>query len=631
MLKIKSEKISIFMYLALFFCLISLSTDLLLYNQIFWFILFIISFSFLKVHFKFKSIFTGILALIALYIQLILNQYVLSEEFFLNSLGVLLIIKFSELNNQNSKLSFNLICMVIAVASLIKGQDILSTINSFLILISSVISMYLIQQKELLDFNLKNILKYLGFGLSIFPIIIIFYLIFPRAEVNFRLFDNSTSSLGIPDTINLGSFTKFSNSDEEIFTLINNNFSKEDLYFRVKIFDYMEKNQSWRPSSSYFLYNKFKNSLKVKNSEDLDENYQIILEPYKKKWIPSLKNSKLISNDIRISKDFFNQAFISQELIDRKKKLIFKKIKTKYVLADPIKKYYTLLPENISPRIKNWVSKHNVSTKEEFVKKIYNKFSDGTYFYNLSPKINSTYKYEDFFFEIKEGYCEYYAGTFVLLARLANIPSRIVTGYYGGDFNEFGNFFTFKQKDTHAWAEVWFDDRGWVRVDPTRAIPNLNIRNSLNNYFINENEISNSLFTSNLFKSINFYFNYIDFVWTKHLLSYDEKERKSFLNEILNLNFSKIFIWIFTPLLLYVFIRFIFTFNSIKLMNIKLAFILYGKKEKLKIKKSDTIQEIYLKLIKKDQMKYQRFFKIFEKEIYSNNQVGIIKAIKLVF
>ena len=54
---------------------------------------------------------------------------------------------------------------------------------------------------------------------------------------------------------------------------------------------------------------------------------------------------------------------------------------------------------------------------------------------------------------------------FVLLTRLAQIPSRIVTGYYGGDLNEIGNFFQFKQKDTHAWAEVWFNGR-WKEVDP---------------------------------------------------------------------------------------------------------------------------------------------------------------------
>ena len=54
-----------------------------------------------------------------------------------------------------------------------------------------------------------------------------------------------------------------------------------------------------------------------------------------------------------------------------------------------------------------------------------------------------------------------------MLSRLAGIPSRIVTGYHGGELNEIGNFYSFKQKDTHAWAEVWLEEEGWVRVDPT--------------------------------------------------------------------------------------------------------------------------------------------------------------------
>ena len=125
MLKIKSQNINLLTYIILFFCLVSLSTDLILFNKIFWGTLFILSFIFSKIHFKFKSIAVGVFALGALYIQLILNQYVLSEDFFLNCLGVLLIVKFSELNNKNNLLSFNLISMIIAVASLIKGQDIL--------------------------------------------------------------------------------------------------------------------------------------------------------------------------------------------------------------------------------------------------------------------------------------------------------------------------------------------------------------------------------------------------------------------------------------------------------------------------------------------------------------------------
>ena len=612
-------------------CIFNLSENLTFNNLFFWAFLFVISYLVSNIKIKFKSIIIGLFAIGALYIQLVFNQYIFSEEFFLNCLGVLLIIKFSELSNKNNNLSFNLICMIIAVASLIKGQGIISMFVSFSIIILLVINMYLIQQKEVLDFSFKNIIKYLGFALSIFPFIIVFYLIFPRAEINFRLFDNSTSSLGIPDSISLGSFSQFSNSDEEIFTLINNNFNQNDLYFRVKIFDYMEVNQSWRPSSSYFLFSKFKDNFKISENKDLNNSYQIILEPYKKKWIPSLKNSQLVNENVKISKDLFNQTFVSRELIDRKKQIQFKNIKSTFDLDDDIKNYYTLLPDNISNNLKLWVKENNNSTEEKFVNKIYDRFADGSYFYNLSPKNTSLNNYESFFFDDKEGYCEYYAGVFVLLSRLAGIPSRIVTGYHGGELNEIGNFYSFKQKDTHAWAEVWFDDKGWVRIDPTRAIPKENIINSLNNVFSTDNFSSSGIFSSRFIRTLSFYFNYADFVWTQHLLSYDDKQRRNFIERLLSLEFSKVFIWIFTPILIYLFVKSILNINSINLLKFRLFMILLGKRKKLNILKSDTLQQIYNKLPNEDKQKYKNYFKIFEEEIYSDNKLSFAKLIKLVF
>ena len=624
------KKISIITFLLLCLCISNLSENLNFNNFLYWGILFVISFLFSNIKFKLKSFFVGFFAIGALYIQLILNQYIMSEEFFLNCLGILLIIKISELNSKNNYLSFNLICMIISVASLIKGQGIISTLISFLIVILLVINMYLIQQKEVLDYSFKNIIKYLGFGLSILPFIIIFYLIFPRAEFSFKLFDNSISSLGIPDTINLGSFSAFSDSDEEIFTLINDSSKQDELYFRVKIFDYMENDHSWRPSSSYYLFNKFRDSFKIKENTDLNSSYYIILEPYKKKWIPSLKNSKIITDNIKITKDLFNQTFISREIVDRKKQINFNKVKTVVYLGDEIKNYYTLIPENISNKLKLWVKNNNTSSHSEFINKINKRFSDGSYYYNLSPKNVSLNNYENFFFNEKEGYCEYYAGTLVLLARLAGIPSRIVTGYHGGEFNEIGNFFSFKQKDTHAWAEVWLDKKGWVRVDPTKVIPKENIINSLNNVFITDNYESNVIFYSKFFKTMNFYFNYADFVWTKHLLSYDNSQRKNFIEKILSFKFSNIFIWIFAPITIYLILKFITNISLINLLKLRLFLILFGRKKKLNILKSDTIQQIYFKLSKKDKDKYQIFFKLFEEKIYSNTKIGFLQAIKLI-
>ncbi len=631
MLKIKNYNLSVLTFLLLILCTFSLSADLTLNNKLFWFLVFIFNILFFQINIKLKSLILGIIAIGAIYIQLIFNQYVFSEEFFLNCLAILLIMKFSELKNKDNKLSFSLICLIISVASLIKGQDILSTLLSFTIVILVIINMYLIQQKELLDFNIKNIFKYLGFGLSIFPFIIIFYLVFPRAEINFRLFNPSSSSLGIPDSINLGSFSEFSNSDEDVFTLINNNFKKEELYFRVKIFDYMEEDKSWRPSSSYYLFDKYKSSFKVKDGRELNQTYQIILEPFKKKWIPSLKNSKLISNNIEISEDYFNQIYVSRDLIDRKKQISFKRYKTNYYLGEDLKDYYTKTPSNISNRLQEWVLNNNTSTPTEFLNKVYKKFSDGSYYYNLSPQNLSGNNYENFFFDLKEGYCEYYAGTFVLLARLANIPSRIVTGYYGGELNGVGDFYKFKQKDTHAWAEVWLNDKGWVRIDPTKAIPDSNVRNTLNNIFSNKQFKSNSLFSSNFFKKLSYYFNYADFVWTQHLLSYDDNERKNFIKELLNLNFSKVYIWIFIPLFLFLIFKLLFNLNSKNIMRFYLYLILIGKRKKFKILKSDTIQQIYLKLPEIQKNKYYKFFKAFEINKYSSRNLSIFKSFKSIF
>jgi hypothetical protein len=77
---------------------------------------------------------------------------------------------------------------------------------------------------------------------------------------------------------------------------------------------------------------------------------------------------------------------------------------------------------------------------------------------------------DEFLFETRRGYCEHYATSFVTLARAAGIPARIVTGYQGGEYNPIGNYLRVRQSDAHAWAEVWLEQSGWVRIDPTAAV-----------------------------------------------------------------------------------------------------------------------------------------------------------------
>ena len=257
----------------------------------------------------------------------------------------------------------------------------------------------------------------------------------------------------------------------------------------------------------------------------------------------------------------------------------------------------------------------------QYLNTIIKTFADGSYFYNLSPKNLSGNSYADFFFNSKEGYCEYFAGTFVLLARLGGIPSRIVSGYLGGDLNNIGDFYVFRQKDTHAWAEVWFEREGWVKVDPTKYIPQENVRNTLNDLFNYKKNTSDSSISLKIFKYVGYYLNYTDFIWTQHLLSYDNNQRKSFINNLINFKFSKSLFWIFIPISFFIIVRFLFLLNKKNFIKLVINFTIWRLRKKRKLLYSDTHQQILNKFSLKEKNKYQYLFKTFEIIKYSNKKI----------
>ncbi len=68
--------------------------------------------------------------------------------------------------------------------------------------------------------------------------------------------------------------------------------------------------------------------------------------------------------------------------------------------------------------------------------------------------------------EERDGHCELFAGAFTLLARKAGIPTRMVVGFSGGSWNAYEDYFVVRNRNAHAWCEV-FADGDWVRFDPT--------------------------------------------------------------------------------------------------------------------------------------------------------------------
>jgi len=95
---------------------------------------------------------------------------------------------------------------------------------------------------------------------------------------------------------------------------------------------------------------------------------------------------------------------------------------------------------------------------------------DGGFTYTLEPPLLNLDSVDDLLFRTHQGFCGHYASAFVTLMRAGGVPARVVTGYLGGIWNRYGGYLFISQSDAHAWAEVWRENQGWVRVDPTAVV-----------------------------------------------------------------------------------------------------------------------------------------------------------------
>jgi hypothetical protein len=78
---------------------------------------------------------------------------------------------------------------------------------------------------------------------------------------------------------------------------------------------------------------------------------------------------------------------------------------------------------------------------------------------------------ENFVVNTRRGHCELFASALALMLRSQGIPSRVVVGYKGGEWNAVAGYYVIRQLHAHAWVEAWIiengEPAGWLRLDPT--------------------------------------------------------------------------------------------------------------------------------------------------------------------
>lgn len=72
------------------------------------------------------------------------------------------------------------------------------------------------------------------------------------------------------------------------------------------------------------------------------------------------------------------------------------------------------------------------------------------------------------FLQDQRGYCVQFATAMVVMARSLGLPARLAVGFLPG--TDQGGTVTVTGRQAHAWPEIWFDESGWVRFEPTPAV-----------------------------------------------------------------------------------------------------------------------------------------------------------------
>lgn len=136
-------------------------------------------------------------------------------------------------------------------------------------------------------------------------------------------------------------------------------------------------------------------------------------------------------------------------------------------------KRFLQLPD-ISPKTQQLAESlsRNARSDQEKAENILHHFADFRYTLKMENNPDKT-ALEHFLFERKAGHCEYFASAMVILLRSAGVPARLVNGFVGVEWNEWGNYLIIRQNHAHSWVEAFIPGKGWTVYDPTPPDPAL--------------------------------------------------------------------------------------------------------------------------------------------------------------
>ena len=314
------------------------------------------------------------------------------------------------------------------------------------------------------------------------PLTIVLFLVFPRIAPLWAVpVQTSAGTTGVSDEMSPGDLSSLGRSNELAFRVQFENGPPplhEDLYWRGLVLENFD-GETWtrrRGRSSYSSAAEYANFQfswrdRVRLSNETLE-YNVIQEPTQQPWLYGLHLADPVSRDIFQSRNFetFNNGLVAKRISYDMRSYVGSQ--TDILLLDSARRRNLNIPEQGNARSRRFAEELRASVNDdrEYVYAVLAHFQQNPFFYTLNPALLGENRVDDFLFNTREGFCEHYASTFAFLMRAAGVPTRVVVGYQGAEYNRFEDYMMIYQYNAHAWNEVWLEGEGWVRFDPTGAV-----------------------------------------------------------------------------------------------------------------------------------------------------------------
>ena len=299
------------------------------------------------------------------------------------------------------------------------------------------------------------------------PLMLLAFLLFPRLPgplwgLPQDAFDAVT---GLSETMSIGEITRLGMSNEIAFRV---QFHGPEPRARAR---YWRGPVLWHSDGRTWQASSFADGPPTVEHQGQRYFYTVTMEPHRKRWLLGLDVVTGKERGVIQTADYALKTL--QPVRKRMRYELDSAVEYRMLGLSETERAAALnIPRGQHPRARalaeQW--RTQAGSADQIIERSLSYYRTEKFVYSLTPPPLPGDAVDDFLFTSHEGFCEHFASSFVILMRAAGIPARVVTGYQGGEYNEVGEYMVIRQRDAHAWAEVYLEARGWLRIDPTAAV-----------------------------------------------------------------------------------------------------------------------------------------------------------------